>query len=164
MVTLMPQSPCRSLVRSFAFRLIVLRFVGLSTGDRGPWPALLTAAKRSSRLPREPKHHQIAVPPAPYSPQPGEPQEPSQKNDSRQQLGNRKILDEAGIDPGDIAQQAEHLRAKGQTVMFVAVVGKPAGLLGVADLFEFILGPGRLRGGFGVLGQLLTLGACVVTR
>jgi len=48
-------------------------------------------------------------------------------------LGNRRILDEVGIDPGPLAQEAEELRAEGQTVMFAAVDGRPAGLLGVAD-------------------------------
>ncbi|MEO8452805.1 MAG: heavy metal translocating P-type ATPase, partial [Gemmatimonadota bacterium] len=54
-------------------------------------------------------------------------------NGQRVALGNRKLLDELGIDPGPLAQQAEALRADGQTVMFVAVDGQPAGLLGVAD-------------------------------
>jgi Cu+-exporting ATPase len=48
-------------------------------------------------------------------------------------LGNRKLLDDLGIDPGDLASKAEGLRADGQTVMFVAVDGKAAGLVGVAD-------------------------------
>ncbi len=39
----------------------------------------------------------------------------------------------SGIDAGDLAARAEELRRDGQTVMFVAVDGKPAGLLGVAD-------------------------------
>ncbi len=51
----------------------------------------------------------------------------------RVMLGNRKILDDASIDPGPLADQAEKLRIEGQTVMFVAVDDKPAGLLGVAD-------------------------------
>ena len=34
---------------------------------------------------------------------------------------------------GELLQRADALRAEGQTVMFVAVDGKPAGLLGVAD-------------------------------
>jgi P-type Cu+ transporter len=51
----------------------------------------------------------------------------------RVMLGNRKILDDAHIDPGPLAQKAERLRAEGQTVMFAAIDGKPAGLLGVAD-------------------------------
>ncbi|MEP7324457.1 MAG: heavy metal translocating P-type ATPase [Gemmatimonadota bacterium] len=54
-------------------------------------------------------------------------------NGRRVALGNAKLLDELGIDPGPLAQQAEALRADGQTVMFVAVDGQPAGLLGVAD-------------------------------
>jgi Cu+-exporting ATPase len=51
----------------------------------------------------------------------------------RVMLGNRKILDDSGIDPGPLAEKAEQLRSEGQTVMFAAVDGKPAGLLGVAD-------------------------------
>jgi P-type Cu+ transporter len=48
-------------------------------------------------------------------------------------LGNRALMDELAIDLGDLAAQAEPLRQAGQTVMLVAVDGKPAGLLGVAD-------------------------------
>jgi len=38
-----------------------------------------------------------------------------------------------GMALGELAQQAEALRREGQTVLFVAVDGQPAGLLGVAD-------------------------------
>jgi Cu+-exporting ATPase len=48
-------------------------------------------------------------------------------------LGNRALLEEAGIDPGELGVRAEQYRADGQTVMFVLVDGKPAGLIGVAD-------------------------------
>lgn len=48
-------------------------------------------------------------------------------------LGNRALLDELKVDAGGLATKAENLRADGQTVMFVTVDGKPAGLLGVAD-------------------------------
>ncbi len=48
-------------------------------------------------------------------------------------LGNRKLLDDLGIDPGDLAGKADALRQDGQTVMFVTVDGGAAGLLGVAD-------------------------------
>lgn len=48
-------------------------------------------------------------------------------------LGNRALLDQFNIDPGDLAAKAEELRADGQTVMFVTVDGRAAGLLGVAD-------------------------------
>ncbi len=48
-------------------------------------------------------------------------------------LGNRKLLDDKGIDPGDLSEKAETMRSDGQTVMFVAVDGKAAGLVGVAD-------------------------------
>ena len=48
-------------------------------------------------------------------------------------LGNRALMDDAGIDTTKSAETAESLRADGQTVMFVAVDGKLAGLIGVAD-------------------------------
>jgi len=48
-------------------------------------------------------------------------------------LGNRRLLEKMDIAQGSLAEQAEELRAAGQTVMFVAVDGEVAGLLGVAD-------------------------------
>jgi Cu+-exporting ATPase len=48
-------------------------------------------------------------------------------------LGNRALLEQFKIDPGALTAKAEELRADAQTVMFVAVDGKLAGLLGVAD-------------------------------
>jgi len=48
-------------------------------------------------------------------------------------LGNRTLLNELGIDPGPLAARAEALRADGQGVVFVAVDGQVAGLLGVSD-------------------------------
>jgi Cu+-exporting ATPase len=49
-------------------------------------------------------------------------------------LGNRKLMDDAGIKKIDaLAAAAETGRADGQTVMFVAVDGVAAGLIGVAD-------------------------------
>ncbi len=48
-------------------------------------------------------------------------------------LGNRRLLESLHIDPGGLAQRAEQRRAEGETVMFVVVDGRPAGLIGVAD-------------------------------
>ena len=48
-------------------------------------------------------------------------------------LGNSRLLEEIGIATGEIEAKAEALRKEGQTVMFVAINGKAAGLLGVAD-------------------------------
>jgi Cu+-exporting ATPase len=48
-------------------------------------------------------------------------------------LGNRALLESLSIDPGGLAEQAEVLRADAQTVMFVAMDGRAAGLIGVAD-------------------------------
>jgi Cu+-exporting ATPase len=48
-------------------------------------------------------------------------------------VGNLRLLEDAAVDPGPLTSEAESLRREGQTVMFVAVDGKAAGLLGVAD-------------------------------
>jgi len=48
-------------------------------------------------------------------------------------LGNRSLLNELKLDPGEMGTQAETLRSGGQTIMFVVVDDKPAGLIGVAD-------------------------------
>ncbi len=48
-------------------------------------------------------------------------------------LGNRALLEALRLDPGELAARSEELRAEGQTVVFVAVDGKVAGLLCVAD-------------------------------
>jgi Cu+-exporting ATPase len=48
-------------------------------------------------------------------------------------LGNLQLLEDAGVDAKSLAEKAEALRREGQTVMFVAVDGRAAGLLGVAD-------------------------------
>jgi Cu+-exporting ATPase len=48
-------------------------------------------------------------------------------------LGNLKLLNDMGVDPGRLYERAEKMRTDGQTVMFVAVDGKAAGLVGVAD-------------------------------
>jgi Cu+-exporting ATPase len=48
-------------------------------------------------------------------------------------LGNGRLLDSLSIDPGPLADRAERQRAEGETVMFVAVDGKLAGLVCVAD-------------------------------
>ena len=48
-------------------------------------------------------------------------------------LGNRSLLEESGIPPGELEEQAESLHREGQTVMFLAVGDRLAGLLAVAD-------------------------------
>jgi Cu+-exporting ATPase len=48
-------------------------------------------------------------------------------------LGNHALMVDLGADFGPLAERAEELRAEGQTVMFVSVDGKVAGLIGVAD-------------------------------
>jgi Cu+-exporting ATPase len=48
-------------------------------------------------------------------------------------LGNRALMESLGIDARALAERAEGLRADAQTVMFVAIDGTAAGLIGVAD-------------------------------
>jgi len=48
-------------------------------------------------------------------------------------LGNLRLLEELGVQPGEAAARAEEMRREGQTAMFVVVDGVVAGLVGVAD-------------------------------
>ncbi|MFT4626758.1 MAG: Cu+-exporting ATPase [Myxococcota bacterium] len=48
-------------------------------------------------------------------------------------LGNRAMLAEVGVDPGEAEARAEVLRGEGQTVMYVVVDDAFAGLIGVSD-------------------------------
>jgi Cu+-exporting ATPase len=48
-------------------------------------------------------------------------------------LGNKALMEDLGVSLGELSERAEALRAEGQGVMFVAVDGRAAGLLGVAD-------------------------------
>ncbi len=48
-------------------------------------------------------------------------------------IGSHAALEESGVSTDQLAARAESLRAQGQSVMFVAVNGEPAGLLAVAD-------------------------------
>lgn len=48
-------------------------------------------------------------------------------------LGNRKLLEDEGLDVASLDEKANSLREEGQTVMFVGIDGKPAGMIGVAD-------------------------------
>jgi Cu+-exporting ATPase len=48
-------------------------------------------------------------------------------------VGNEALLESEGIAAGALRAEAEHLRAEGQTAVFVAIDGEPMGLLGVAD-------------------------------
>jgi Cu+-exporting ATPase len=48
-------------------------------------------------------------------------------------IGNRRIIEDAGIDAGALAAEADRLRQDGATVVFVAIDGKAAGAIAVAD-------------------------------
>jgi Cu+-exporting ATPase len=48
-------------------------------------------------------------------------------------LGNRALMTDQSIELGSLVDQAEQKRGEGHTVMFVAIDGRAAGLLGVSD-------------------------------
>jgi len=48
-------------------------------------------------------------------------------------LGNKALMSDLGIDPAPLSDRAESIRDDGQTVMFVALDGRLAGIVGVAD-------------------------------
>jgi Cu+-exporting ATPase len=48
-------------------------------------------------------------------------------------LGNAKLMADQGIDLGDLAAKADSLRGSGATALFVAVDGKPGGIIAIAD-------------------------------
>jgi Cu+-exporting ATPase len=48
-------------------------------------------------------------------------------------IGNLRILQETGIDAGGLATEADRLRQQGATVIFVAIDGKAAGVIAIAD-------------------------------
>jgi Cu+-exporting ATPase len=48
-------------------------------------------------------------------------------------LGNGKLMTDLGVDPGELAGKADDLRRTGATALFVAVDGKPGGVIAIAD-------------------------------
>ncbi len=48
-------------------------------------------------------------------------------------VGNQKLLESIGVDHSPFFEKAGSMRSQGQTVIFVAIEGKAAGLIGVAD-------------------------------
>jgi Cu+-exporting ATPase len=48
-------------------------------------------------------------------------------------VGNIKLLESLGINAGELPQQANKQRSEAKTVMLIAIKGKAAGLIGVAD-------------------------------
>ena len=51
-------------------------------------------------------------------------------------VGNERLLQDAGVAPDELADTALRLSTDGKTPMFVAVDGKPAGVIGVADTIK----------------------------
>ncbi|MBI5658150.1 MAG: heavy metal translocating P-type ATPase [Nitrosomonadales bacterium] len=59
-------------------------------------------------------------------------------------LGNLKLFEELNIDADELPARAEALRGDGQTVMLLAIDGRAAGLIGVADPVKAST-PGAIR-------------------
>lgn len=51
-------------------------------------------------------------------------------------IGNRKLMDEQDIDLGNLPGESDRLASEGKTPMFVAVDGKAAGIVAVADVVK----------------------------
>jgi Cu+-exporting ATPase len=47
--------------------------------------------------------------------------------------GNARFLGEQGIQLGDLAERADHLRSEGATAIFLGIDGQAAGAIGIAD-------------------------------
>jgi len=48
-------------------------------------------------------------------------------------VGNMRLMDELGVDVGEFTRNADELRNKAETVIFIAIDGKIGGLMGIAD-------------------------------
>jgi Cu+-exporting ATPase len=102
------------------FRLVA----GLETGSEHPLAqAILNAAReRGLAIPTPERFEAIAG------------QGASGSVEGRSLLaGNRGLLDASGVDTAPLATEAERLAAAGQTPVFVAVDGRAAGIVAVAD-------------------------------
>jgi Cu+-exporting ATPase len=51
-------------------------------------------------------------------------------------IGNRKLMDERNISFAELENQSDRLAAEGKTPMYVALNGKPAGIVAVADVVK----------------------------
>ncbi|MHB9058960.1 MAG: heavy metal translocating P-type ATPase [Bacillota bacterium] len=51
-------------------------------------------------------------------------------------MGNDKLMKDAGLDAATFAKDAERLSGEGKTPMFMAIDGRPAGLIAVADTLK----------------------------
>lgn len=72
-------------------------------------------------------------------------------------LGNRALFDELGIEPGELPGRSELLRKEGQTVVWLAIRGRPAGLLGVSDPIKESTGEAiTALKGYGIRTVMLT--------
>lgn len=57
-------------------------------------------------------------------------------DDRKVAIGNARMMNEADVDAAELIAQAERLAEQGRTIVLVAIDGKPAGLLGLADTLK----------------------------
>jgi P-type Cu+ transporter len=115
-----PDGPALSAPVSEVLRLAA----SLERGSEHPLAAAIVARAQEERLPLSPAAHFQAL---------------SGKGvvgtvDGRTVgLGNQRLLEELQVRPTPLLERAEALRREGHTIMFLAVDGRLAGLLGVTD-------------------------------
>ena len=51
-------------------------------------------------------------------------------------IGNRKLMDERGVSFAELESESDRLAAEGKTPMYVALDGKPSGIVAVADVLK----------------------------
>ena len=103
----------------------VLRLAGsLERGSEHPLAAAIAAGAAERNVPLDRVHDFAAVTGRGVT---------GTMDGRRLLLGNQRLMDEHGVALDHLASRADALRRQGGTVMFVAVDGKPAGLLAVQD-------------------------------
>jgi Cu+-exporting ATPase len=103
----------------------VLRFAGsVERGSEHPVAAAIVAAATKRKLETLPIHNFDASAGKGVTGQIG---------GKRVALGNARFLAELDVDTSTLSAEAERLRGDGATAVFLAVDGKPAGLIAVAD-------------------------------
>ena len=111
-------------VGNLAENEVLRRAASLERSSEHPLAAAIVAAARERSLP--------VVEPADFASQTGKGVTGTVDGGSVA-LGNAALMQSLGIDPSDLAEQADTLRRDGATALFLALDGTPAGVIGIAD-------------------------------
>jgi P-type Cu+ transporter len=105
-------------------RKILALVAGLEQGSEHPLAAAIVAAAKERKLPLTEARDFQSLPGRGVQ----------GKVDGHEiAAGNEKLLDDLGLHSPELIERANGLRRLGQTVIFIAVDGRPSGLLGIAD-------------------------------